>query len=605
MAAPAWQVMAAAIAMAASLASADPSAACGEGAACVAPSKGAVSLQVKASGNEGRETVDVSLPTPTPKVDKAARLLMPQGNRKLRSGILHLQEMVLGVAADSSGDGTPPNPHANKTAEFVAVVTGLLDELRAGLLSFNNVSRSLVERSHAEFGLCDAQTADSGLDQLDATFKAKQGLHKSCLPEEDRLLEDAQACRSQVDLLKVLKKDKCDLLDSVTQAAPRVQLCADTSGETYKQWLARNSDTLAKLTRQYSEHEAACDNATQAIPPAEAACVLVEVAARDKESECRRLGAEMDTASCTAATSRQSTCEQHSSCHSQATTAYNTAVDAERTEVVEFKHDWAVLEHIGCIVKVLTEDATGKQDRVQACHALEVNASHLDIHFPPVPPQAPCPPPTTLPCTADYVAAEYGTRRDRCTWCPRFEPTTTTTVTTTVETCPYLTAIAESCESLGKECGACGCAIVKTASSIFERSHAVKGKDGKIIHRGTFVVQFDQKTLAKVAENFNYYTDMEGLATALASVPSGTIVAVATVDEPFQVWKGDVGSRVNSLLQSMGMPPPNGGVLPPEWKAAYAGVGVAGCQAAGACPPWTGSEYQGRYDTRATYSPSC
>jgi len=107
--------------------------------------------------------------------------------------------------------------------------------------------------------------------------------------------------------------------------------------------------------------------------------------------------------------------------------------------------------------------------------------------------------------------------------------------------------------------------------------------------------------LEETEERFFVFTDMGGLAGFLNGIPAGRIVSVTTVDDPFAYWRGKAKKAVNSALESMGMPAPNGGKNP-VYRGAYAGFGMSGCKTRGTCPGWAGSVYTGRYGQPAKFT---
>ncbi|CAK0831907.1 unnamed protein product [Prorocentrum cordatum] len=158
-------------------------------------------------------------------------------------------------------------------------------------------------------------------------------------------------------------------------------------------------------------------------------------------------------------------------------------------------------------------------------------------------------------------------------------------VTHVYQVCSDVTARAEGCDqpSRGTSCG-CGCAIVTgMGSGDATYSHASN-------YRGIMVS-------TSAGHNFFSYTDLTSLKNHLNGIAAGTVVAVATNDEPFFHWyenSGNIGTDLNNILVSMGMPAPNGGTLSSDmFRASYAGVGQAGCGSS--CPTWTGSVYTARY----------
>ena len=168
--------------------------------------------------------------------------------------------------------------------------------------------------------------------------------------------------------------------------------------------------------------------------------------------------------------------------------------------------------------------------------------------------------------------------------------------------CVTLVAISEGCNHVTRSCRhSCGCSYVKHAdgSKVFsENDHANGYARGG---RGTTVVVFDRQTLAMVKEVYFVFTNMGGLISFLNGIPDGMVVSVTTVDEPFAYWRGKAKKAANAALESMGIPAPNQGKNP-EYRGAYAGFGLSGCQTRGTCPEWAGSVYTGRFGWPATYS---
>merc|ERR1719191_2661211 len=160
--------------------------------------------------------------------------------------------------------------------------------------------------------------------------------------------------------------------------------------------------------------------------------------------------------------------------------------------------------------------------------------------------------------------------------------------------CSDVTARGEGCNqpSRGSGCG-CGCAIVTgMGSGDATYSHA-SGYRGILVSTSS-------------GSNFYTYGDLTSLYNHLSGIATGTTVAIATNDEPFSYWygnSGNIGTNLNNLLVSMGMPAPNGGTLSSDmYRASYAGVGQVGCGSS--CPAWTGSTYTGRYADVAIFSTS-
>ena len=135
-------------------------------------------------------------------------------------------------------------------------------------------------------------------------------------------------------------------------------------------------------------------------------------------------------------------------------------------------------------------------------------------------------------------------------------------------------------------------------SKVFSHNDHARGwhKGG----RGTTVVVFNG-LLEETDEKFFVFTNMVGLTSFLNDIPGGMIVSVTTVDDPFAYWRGKTKKAVNAALESMGIPAPNQGKNP-QYRGAYAGFGLSGCQARGTCPEWAGSVYTGRFGWPATYS---
>jgi hypothetical protein len=166
--------------------------------------------------------------------------------------------------------------------------------------------------------------------------------------------------------------------------------------------------------------------------------------------------------------------------------------------------------------------------------------------------------------------------------------------------CMTLTATGEGCNHDDRQCTSCGCAIIESSDGVHQFAkwdHADTISTGASV-RGWAVVEFDDKSLAEVNEQFFYYAETNGatsdisdLADYLNQIPEGRFVAVATNDEPFGEYS-TYATELNAAWYSMGISPPPEGA---EWRGAFTGFGVAGCAATSTCPDWTTSDYQERY----------
>jgi len=170
--------------------------------------------------------------------------------------------------------------------------------------------------------------------------------------------------------------------------------------------------------------------------------------------------------------------------------------------------------------------------------------------------------------------------------------------------CQQFEAIGEGCNHHSRECGACGCATIRSVDlvqsdpeasdvevgvDVVNHDHA----DGK---RGWGIGVLHPLTFAKEDDKFFGYTDLTSLTTFLEGIEAGKIVAVMTNDEPFGAYRGDIQVSMNAALSSMGIPPPP---HDPEYRGAFAGMGQAGCTGLASCPSWAGSTYTGRYENSA------
>jgi hypothetical protein len=169
-------------------------------------------------------------------------------------------------------------------------------------------------------------------------------------------------------------------------------------------------------------------------------------------------------------------------------------------------------------------------------------------------------------------------------------------------TCKTLRAAGEGCEHTDRVCQSCGCATLTQTKALGQPADVrYDHSNGDRYYRGIAVIEFDPITLAMTADTFISWnrlsgSDLDTLQGKLNSIAKGTVVAIATNDEPFEFWKGSEQTNVNAALLSMGIPPPPNN---PEFRGGFAGFGVAGCQADSSCPDWATSTYSGRYSLAA------
>jgi len=159
--------------------------------------------------------------------------------------------------------------------------------------------------------------------------------------------------------------------------------------------------------------------------------------------------------------------------------------------------------------------------------------------------------------------------------------------------CWTMTVIGEGCEQ-NPRCG-CGTTSVTTPSGEVERRHCDTGYYG----RGTLILTLAENSDGSYGVQQNLwiiYNDMANFVNQFNSIPDGYIIAMGTVDEPFDQW-ASYGSTITSLFAASGM---SGMPTSPEYRASFAAFGVKNClSSATGCPDWTRLSYSGRYGSNS------
>jgi len=159
--------------------------------------------------------------------------------------------------------------------------------------------------------------------------------------------------------------------------------------------------------------------------------------------------------------------------------------------------------------------------------------------------------------------------------------------------CWTMTVIGEGCNQ-NPRCG-CGTTSVTTPSGEVERRHCDTGYYG----RGTLILTLAENSDGSYGVQQNLwiiYNDMANFVNQFNSIPDGYIIAMGTVDEPFDQW-ASYGSTITSLFAASGM---SGMPTSPEYRASFAAFGVKNClSSATGCPDWTRLSYSSRYSSNS------
>jgi len=295
--------------------------------------------------------------------------------------------------------------------KFVEKVNVMIKDMEAKVQDAHNKDQSLLYDYRNQFTKCrkGRTTSAAAIASFRKQKNRENTQHRSCRHFEKLAFKVRDDC----DQLLVSKREAqtaaCGALrDLQRNPSSEANNCHPSHSERFPLWLRRNEVWFTYKRQEYQAAKKRCSDAKKAVAKQTPICQVKNRRHIVMVGRCNTKQDFFEKTSCGLSKELSRTCHKYTNCWIDTRHDYLAAKPGIMNMEKDRKGEWRVLKRVACLLDVFaSKDGNVDAKVIDECKEKTHTTQHLNLFYPPVPPQEKCPAIPSVPGQGRFYQAFY------------------------------------------------------------------------------------------------------------------------------------------------------------------------------------------------------